>query len=268
MNRPENRMELHARRTEGRRMIQSMLDGDISENSPRLRTLLAADPVLARELDEYRILRSQLAALPRGRDQSAEILSRLPAFANATGRPESGRVYRFLRSAGLGLAASVALGASLFLVSSNALRSGSRETAADLFGDARQNIRQTTGFSLADRVRGRFLPGADPNLIPDIESITGDDADLRRAAKDMAGEKEVCIERSGLSIVNPGPQLAHTTPASREAAAVIWTSTPNAEYSGGRGRASDTPRFIMTGWYDGSGNAVPLTGVASGKQRK
>lgn len=267
---PNNKLEQHARRIEGRRLTQAFLDGEMSTPSPRLRELLASDPVLRQEWNDYESLGQLLAELPKSNDLSSSILSTLkdrPVFL-----PHEPAKRSKLPAISLGLAASLAIASGILWISTAGTKPDSQTQIAfvpaptiapseatpsnpappDLLGDARETIWSTTGVPSEERDRRRNLlmtRATDGIIVPNAEELApahyASDFDARKAAGKMAGKSKV-IERSGASVVNPGPQFASFTPASREAA-MIFKAMPNAEYSGGRSRASDS--YMVGGTY-------------------
>ncbi|MBX3379684.1 MAG: hypothetical protein KF805_06290 [Phycisphaeraceae bacterium] len=261
-------LDAHARRMEGRRLIQACLDREIAADSPRLRALLSEDEQLRCEFDEFRRLDAILQQPSHGVDVSSKILAELqqrPVFLPAR------RQKRFsFTGFGVGLAASLALGAGTLWLTLAALRSPAPfQTIAqnDVIGEAREAIRSITGNSLASRSQRPYViaPVSESSQLPDIESIlSSSEADPRFLARQMAGAGSVRIERTGLSFVNPGPDRSTNSGKDRRTRAALleWNNQPDAMYSGGKFRRSDIARAsAVTGWYDKEGSFVPVTGA-------
>lgn len=243
MSRPRenDRLESHARRLEGRRLIQACLDGEIDESSPRLRQLLASDATLRDELHGFREMESLLRKRPESPDLSAGILESLqdrPVFLPAQ---------RHGRSNGLriGLAACLALGAgSLLLMVARVKETPSATQLAtthpsDLVTEARNAIRDITGQARAHAQPIVIAPGTDAGdkYEPVHANLAAADAgDPRLMASQMVGADKVRIERAGLSFVNPGP--GRGSPA----AMMYLGAQPDAMYSGSKFQRSDMVR--------------------------
>lgn len=275
-SRPSNsgssdRLDAHARRLEGRKLIQACMDREISEDSPELRSALAGDSQLRQEFDDFRRLDALLQKPVASIDFSSKLLADLqnrPVFLPAQQRGRSA-----FAGFGVGLAASLVLGAGTLWVTLATLRSQAPLQSiaqADVLGEARQAIRSITGTSLAHTMPERpyvIEPASESSQLPDIDSIASTkDADPRLLASQMAGAGAVRIERTGLSFVNPGPDRS-PRPSGRTQAALLELNTqPNAIYSGGKSRRSDVYRAsAVTGWYDREGSYVPVTGAGAPK---
>ncbi|MGH7244483.1 MAG: hypothetical protein ACREJD_13815 [Phycisphaerales bacterium] len=270
--------EAHALRLEGRKLIQACLDREISEDSPRLRALLARDAQLRQEFEEFRQLDGILMQPAGAVDLSAKILADLqnrPVFLPAQSKKRSS-----FAGFGIGLAASLAIGAGTIWITLAGLHSppplqslAQSTKLPDLLGDAREAIRNITGMTLAQDspqhspISYVIAPVAESSQLPDIDSITSaNDADPRQLANQMAGTGAVRIERSGLCVVNPGPDRTPAPSRHTRAAVLEWNTQPNAMYNGGKSRRSDVYQTAaVTGWYDKEGTYVPVTGAGSPK---
>lgn len=264
-------LEAHARRLEGRKLIQACMDREISADSPKLRKALSGDAQLRQEFDDFCRLDAMLQSPAPSTDVSSRILAELqnrPVFLpSPTPRRSAFTGFWF------GLAASLALGAGTIWLTLAALRSPAPLQSlaqADVLGEAREAIRNITGTSLAHTAPLRpyvIEPASESSQLPDIDSIAmSHDADPRLLASQMAGTGAVRIERTGLSVVNPGPARS-PSPSGRASAALLeWNTQPNAIYSGGKSRRSDVYRAAaVTGWYDREGTFVPVTGAGTPK---
>lgn len=264
-------LDAHARRLEGRKLIQACMDREISEDFPPLRAALARDARLRQEFDDMRRLEAMLQTPAPSSDLSAKILADLqnrPVFLPSPSRGRSA-----FSGFGIGLAASLAIGAGTVWLTLTTLRSPAPLQSiaqADVLGEAREAIRNITGTSLAHSAPLRAYviePASESSQVPDIDSIAmAHDADPRLLASQMAGTGAVRIERTGLSVVNPGPART-PSPSGRASAALLeWNTQPNAIYSGGKSRRSDVYRAAaVTGWYDREGTFVPVTGAGTPK---
>ncbi len=272
MNERTSNLDLHARRLEGRRLMQAVLDGEASSSTPRFRQLVESDPMLREEFQTYRELGSILRQMPGSPDVTANVLSALnsrPVFL-----PQQPRRSKFSPKSAVALAACLALSGAVLWLSFFELEPARSRTLraalqrhTDVVGDAREVIRSTTGTNYASLSRPGALvisPASETGQIPDLEQLsrvaTVDDADPRLTAAQMAADSKLLIGRAGLSVINPGPATSASGPRK---AMVAWSSLPDAEYSGGRSRRSDSFRVaaVATGWYDREGAYVPLTGV-------
>lgn len=263
-------LDVVARRVEGRRLIQACLDGEISDQSPKFRAMLARDEQLRSEYEEFRRLGEMLRSPSPSSDVSARILAELqdrPVFLPA---PRSSRRAAF----GVRIAASLALCAGATWLTLAALRSPLPTQSiaqADLVNDARQAIRNITGSPVGNRPQHSYViaPVSETSDAPDIESIVAaHNTDPRVVANQMAGTGAVRIERAGLSFVNPGPDRFSSSNQSRRARAAVlqWNTQPDAMYSGGKFQRSDVYRAAaVTGWYDKEGSYVPVTGAGAPK---
>jgi len=262
-------LDAHARRLEGRKLIQACMDREIAEDSPELRSALAGDSRLRQEFDDFRRLDALLQKPVPSIDFSSKLIADLqdrPVFLPAQPRGRS-----LFAGFGVGLAASLVLGAGTLWITLATLRSQAPLQSiaqADVLGEARKAIRSITGTSLAQTMSDRryvIEPASESSQLPDIESIASThDADPRLLASQMAGAGAVRIERTGLSFVNPGPDRSSNSGTGRRARAALveWNSQPDAMYSGGKFRRSDIARAsAVTGWYDKEGSFVPVTGA-------
>lgn len=264
-------LDAHARRLEGRKLIQACMDREISADSPQLRSALSRDTRLREEFDDMCRLDALLQSPAPATDLSSRILADLqnrPVFL-----PSSAPRRSAFAGFGIGLAASLALGAGTIWVTLAALRSPAPLQSiaqADVLGEAREAIRNITGTSLAHAMPQRpyvIEPASESSQVPDIDSIAmAHDPNPRLLANQMAGNGAVRIERTGLSVVNPGPART-PNPSGRASAALLeWNTQPNAIYSGGKSRRSDVYRATaVTGWYDREGTFVPVTGAGTPK---
>lgn len=240
-------LEAHARRLEGRKLVQAFMDGEISDEFGPLCAALAADPQLRKEFEEMRRLGSLLQSPLPAADLSASILAKLqdrPVFLPSPMQSRSP-----FAGFGLGLAASLAIGAGTAWLTLATLRAPSplgSIAQSDVLGEARDAIRSITGASLAEPGQHRsyvITPASESSQFPDIGSLaSAHDADPRLLASQMAGTGAVRIERSGLSFVNPGPDRAPSRSTRTRAAVLEWNTLPDAVYSGGKSRRSDVYR--------------------------
>lgn len=247
------------------------MDREISADSPQLRSALSRDTRLREEFDDMCRLDALLQSPAPATDLSSRILADLqnrPVFL-----PSSAPRRSAFAGFGIGLAASLALGAGTIWVTLAALRSPAPLQSiaqADVLGEAREAIRNITGTSLAHAMPQRpyvIEPASESSQVPDIDSIAmAHDPNPRLLANQMAGNGAVRIERTGLSVVNPGPART-PNPSGRASAALLeWNTQPNAIYSGGKSRRSDVYRATaVTGWYDREGTFVPVTGAGTPK---
>lgn len=264
-------LDAHARRLEGRKLIQACMDREISADSPQLRSALSRDARLREEFDDMCRLDALLQSPAPSTDLSSRILADLqtrPVFL-----PAKPRVRSAFAGFGVGLAASLVLGAGTLWVTLATLRSQAplqSVAQADVLGEALQAIRSITGTSLAHSAPERHYviePASESSQLPDIDSMAPThDADPRLLASQMAGAGAVRIERTGLSFVNPGPDRTPRSSGRAQAALLEWSTQPNAVYSGGKSRRSDVCRATaVTGWYDREGTFVPVTGAGTPK---
>lgn len=260
-------LDVFARRVEGRQLIQSYLDGEISSQSPKLRALLAQDEQLRSEFEEFRQLGEMLRSPSPSSDISAQILAELqdrPVFLPA---PLPKRSAAF----GVRIAASLALCAGATWLTLAALRTPLPTQSiaqTDLVNDARQAIRNITGSPVGSPTLRSYViaPVSESSVAPDIESIvTAHNADPRAVANQMAGTGAVRIERTGLSFVNPGPERFSSANQSRRARAAVlqWNTQPDAMYSGGKFQRSDVYRAApVTGRQGRESAYIPVAGPA------
>lgn len=273
-----------AHREEARRMMQAVLDGEISEESPRLQELLRLDPVLNAEFDELQKLDILLTQRPAAVDLSDRVLAELRVR-------QAQRVAPRLSPFFGGLAASVAIGslvvwamigrsgspspstmptlaaAGLNTGLNTGLAVGAPSVSAEerLIEDARLAIQQTTGRSLRDRHEGKREPlnlaiGQPNDLAEQVDQAT------RRAISERAAVNEpvapatgnaVAISRAGITFVNPGPSRTPVAKLANDP--MLGQPVGGSDWQPGATRRRDNVRFLISGWHDSDGNTVPVT---------
>lgn len=272
-----------AHREEARRMMQAVLDGEISEESPRLQELLHLDPVLRAEFDELQKLEILLTQRPAAVDLSDRVLTELRVRQTRRVAP---RLSPFFG----GLAASVAIGSMLVWAmigrSGNpgpstmptlataglhaGLAVGAPGVSAEerLIEDARLAIQQTTGRSLHDRREGKHEPlnlavGQPNDLADRVDQAT------RRAVSERAAMNEplapatgnaVAISRAGITFVNPGPSRTPVAKLANDP--MLGQPVGGSDWQPGATRRRDNVRFLISGWHDSDGNTVPVSNTA------
>lgn len=281
---PNAHLRLHRdeppHRDEARRMMQAVLDGEISEESPRLQELLRLDPVLSAEFDDLQKLDVLLTQRPAAVDLSDRVLSELRVRQSQRAAPRLSPLFG-------GLAASLAIGS--LLVWTMAGRAGSPSpstmptlaaaglhaglavgapgvsTEERLIEDARLAIQQTTGRSLRDRREGHpwssnLAIGQPSDLADHVDQAT------RRAISERASMNEpaapatgnaVAISRAGITFVNPGP--SRTPVAALANDPMLGQPVGGSDWQPGATRRRDNVRFLVSGWHDSEGNAVPVS---------
>jgi hypothetical protein len=267
-------------REEARRMMQAVLDGEISEESPRLQELLRLDPVLSAEFDDLQKLEILLTQRPAAVDLSDRVLAELRVRQSQRVAPRLSPLFG-------GLAASVAIGSLVVWAMIGRAGSPSPSTmptlaAADLhtslavgaprvsdeerlIEDARLAIQQTTGGSLREGREGHLwsanLAMGQPNDLADHV-----DQAARRAITERASASEpaaltighaVAVSRAGITFVNPGP--SRTPVATLASDPMLGHPVGGADWQPGATRRRDNVRFLISGWHDSDGNAVPVS---------
>lgn len=258
-------------REEARRMMQAVLDGEISEDAPRLQELLRLDPVLSAEFDDLQKLDILLTQRPPMVDLSERVLGELQRRKAA---PQ--RISPLLG----GLAAAVALGsAALWLVVGNAghpagstmptlaanvapvpVGAPSSSSEESLIDDARLAIQQTTGRPVRGVPRDMFTRslGSPSDVLGEMDQTTRRFVAQREASFeppiDQAG-RAVAISRTGMTFVNPGPSRTPVAKLANDP--MLGQIVGGSDWQPGATRRRDNARFLISGWHDSDGNTLP-----------
>ncbi|MBY0111969.1 MAG: hypothetical protein K2Y21_04045 [Phycisphaerales bacterium] len=269
-----------AHREEARRLMQAVLDGEISEEAPRLQELLRLDPVLSAEFDELQKLEMLLTQRPAAVDLSDRVLAELRVR-------QAQRVAPRLSPFFGGLAASVAIGSMLVwgmigrsgspspstmptlatagLNTGLAVGAPSVSAEERLIEDARLAIQQTTGRSLRERSEGKREPtnlalGQPNDLADQVDQATrlaiADRAVVHEPVASASGDA-VAISRAGITFVNPGPSRTPVAKLANDP--MLGQPVGGSDWQPGATRRRDNVRFLVSGWHDSDGNTVPVT---------
>lgn len=271
-------------REEARRMMQAVLDGEISDESPRLQELLRLDPVLSAEFDDLQKLDILLTQRPPAADVSEGVLAQLRANQARETAPRLSPLFG-------GLAASVAIGSMLLWVVSghgggpgsssiptlaasslhggapSSIPVGAPDTTSEerLIEDARLAIQQTTGRSLrGDRTNTTVVAVGNPGDPTDLVLSNQVAQATRRAIGERAARVDagssttnlVAISRAGISVVNPGPMRTPVATLANDP--MLGQPVGGSDWQPGATRRRDNVRFLVSGWHDSDGNTVPV----------